>query len=56
MLWDQSPRKVRVGLPPPPLVQATLGVDSVNFRTVDFGGALFNWSYRVLCVLSDTWF
>ena len=31
--------------------QATLGVGSVNFRTVDFGGAFFHWSY---CVLSDS--
>ena len=50
-----------VELPPPPPrpsnthVQATLGVRSVNFRTVDFGGALFSWSYCVLCVLSDAW-
>ena len=37
-------------------VQATLGVGSVNFRTVNvFGGALFNKSYCVLRVLSDTW-
>ena len=36
-------------------VQAALGVGSVNFRTVDFGGAFFNWPYCVLCVLSDTW-
>ena len=46
--------------PPPcpsnPCVQATLGVGSVNFRTVDFGGAFFNWPYCVLCVVSDTWF
>ena len=47
--------------PPPPLcpcnsyVQAPLGVASVNFRTMDFGGAFFNWSHCVLCVLSDTW-
>ena len=34
-------------------VQAALGVGSVNFRSVDFGGALFNWSHSVLCVLSD---
>ena len=26
-----------------------------NFRTVDFGGAFFNRSYCVRCVLSDTW-
>ena len=32
--------------------QVTLGVGSVNFRTVDFGPAFFNWSY---CVLSDAW-
>ena len=39
--------------PPPPLslVQAALRVGSVNFRTVDFGGAFFSWSYCVLCVL-----
>ena len=39
-------------------VQATLGVGSVNFRAVDFGGALFNWFnwfFCVLPVLSDTW-
>ena len=35
-------------------VQATLGIGSVNFRTMDFGGAFFNWSCCVLCVLSDT--
>ena len=35
-------------------VQTTLGIGSVNFRTMDFGGAFFNWSYWVLCVLSDT--
>ena len=35
-------------------VQATLGIGSVNFRTGDFGGAFFNWSYCVLSVLSDT--
>ena len=34
-------------------VQATVGVGFVNFHTVDFGGAFFNWSYFVLCVLSD---
>ena len=34
--------------------KATLGVSSVNFCTVDFGGAFFNWSYCVLCVLSNT--
>ena len=33
-------------------VQAALGVGSINFRTVDFGGAFCNWSY---CVLSDAW-
>ena len=36
-------------------VQATRGVGSVNFRTADFGGAFFNWSHCVLCVLSDAW-
>ena len=41
---------------PPPLLPATLGVGSVNFHTLDFGGAFFTWSYCVLCVLSDTWF
>ena len=35
--------------------QATPGVGSVNSRTVDFGGAFFDWSYCVPCVLSDTW-
>ena len=35
-------------------VKATLGFGSVNFRTVDFGGAFFNWSYFVRCVLFDT--
>ena len=34
--------------------QASLGIGSVNFRTVDFADAFFNWSYCVLCVLSDT--
>ena len=29
------------------------GVGSVNFRTADFGGAFFDRSYCVLCVLSD---
>ena len=38
----------------PPFVQATLGVGSVKFSTVDFGGAFFNWFCCVLCVLSDT--
>ena len=47
-------------IPPPPLcpsnayVQATLGVGSVDFCTVDFGGAFFNWFYCVPCVLPDT--
>ena len=36
-------------------VQSTLDFGSVNFRTVDFGGAFFNWSYCVQWVLSDTW-
>ena len=45
--------------PPPPClsnayVQATLGVGSVNFCTVDFGGAFFNLFYDVPCVLRDT--
>ena len=35
-------------------VQATLGIGSVHFRTVDFGSAFFNWSSCVLCVPSDT--
>ena len=35
-------------------VQATLGVGSVNFCTVDFGGAFFNSFYCVPCVLPDT--
>ena len=30
---------------PTPLAPAIVGVASVNFRTVDFGGAFFNWSY-----------
>ena len=29
-------------------------VGSINFRTVDFGGAVFNWSYCVPRVPSDT--
>ena len=29
-------------------VQATVGAGSVNFRTLDFGGVFFNWSYCVL--------
>ena len=42
--------------PPPPYpsntyVQATLGVGAVNFHIVDFGGAIFNWSYTVLCAV-----
>ena len=45
--------------PPPPCpsnayVQATLGVGSVNFCTVDFGGAFFNSFYCVPRVLPDT--
>ena len=44
--------------PPPcpsnPYFQATLGVGSVNFCTVDSGGTFFNWSYYVPCVLSNT--
>ena len=46
---------------PPPLpwpsnayVQATLGVGSVHFSTVDFGGAFFNSFYCVPYVLPDT--
>ena len=45
---------------PPPLwasnayVQATVGVGSVNFCTVYFGGAFFNLFYCVPCVLPDT--
>ena len=35
-------------------VQATLGVGSVNFCTVDFGSVFFNSFYRVPCVLPDT--
>ena len=35
-------------------VKATPGVGSVNFRTMDLGGAFFNWSYCLLYVLSDT--
>ena len=35
-------------------VKATPGVGSINFYTVDFGGAFFNWSYCVRCVLSNT--
>ena len=35
-------------------VQATLGVGSVNFCTVDFGDAFFNSFYCVPCVLPDT--
>ena len=35
-------------------VQATLGVGSVNFCTVDFGGVFFNSFYCVPCVLPDT--
>ena len=37
--------------PPAPFVPATRGVGSGGFRTVDFGGAIFNWSYCVPCVL-----
>ena len=36
-------------------VQAAPGFGSVNFRTVAFGAALFNRSYCVLRVLSNTW-
>ena len=35
-------------------VQATPGVGSVNFCTVDFGGAFFNVFYCVPCVLPNT--
>ena len=35
-------------------VQATLCVGSVNFYTVDFGGAFFNSFYCVPCLLPDT--
>ena len=35
-------------------VQATLGVGSVNFFTVDVGGAFFNSFYCMPCVLPDT--
>ena len=35
-------------------VQATLGVGSVNFCTVDFGGVFFSSFYCVPCVLPDT--
>ena len=35
-------------------VQATLGIGSVNFCTIDFGGAFFNSFYCVAWVLSDT--
>ena len=35
-------------------VQATPGVGSLDFCTVDFGGAFFNWFYCVPCVLPDT--
>ena len=55
-----APSSVNAGLftPPPPCpsnayVQATL-VASVNFCTLDFGSVFFNWSYSVLCVLSDS--
>ena len=46
-------------IPPPPCpsnayVQATRGVGSVNFCTVDFGGAFFNSFYCVPCVLPNT--
>ena len=34
-------------------VHAALGVGFVSFRNADFGRAFFNWSYCVLCVLSD---
>ena len=34
---------------------ALLSVGAVNFRTADSGGAFFNGSYSVLCVLSDAW-
>ena len=34
--------------PPLPLVQATQGVGSVKFRTSEFGGAFFNWSYLLI--------
>ena len=45
-------------IPPPPCpsnayVQATRGVGSVNFCTVDFGGAFFNSLYCVPCVLPE---
>ena len=43
--------------PPSPsyaYVQATLGVGSVNFCTTDIGGAFFNLSHCVPCVLPHT--
>ena len=57
-VWRQRKHSPLLG--PPALgpsnayVQATLGVGSVNFRTLDFGSAFINWSECVLCVLSDT--
>ena len=66
---SQNPGKANLTPPPPKYhytpatttVQATvykysnsIGVGSVKFRTVDFGGAFFDWPYCVLCVLSDT--
>ena len=36
-------------------VQAIPGVGSVNCCAFDLGGAFFNGSYCVLCVLSNTW-
>ena len=46
--------------PPPPCssyayVPAALGLGSINFRIVDFGGVILNWSCCVPCVLCDTW-
>ena len=35
-------------------VRATLGVGSVKFCTVNFGGVFFNSFYCVPCVLLDT--
>ena len=59
MLRMPHRQAVSVQYPPPfcpsnAYIQATLGVGSVNFCTVDFGHVFFNSFYCVPCVLLDT--
>ena len=43
--------------PPTPFIQATPDVGSVNFRTVDFWGAVFKWYYMmfIFCINAADW-